>query len=161
MRSKNSLTSQFKQLFLPIQLEMEVQYSCSSLRVFLYSLTCRELKTCTTHSCQTLSHPVAIPYGATVIRVNSRRGPNFYNFEITDHQNNNSTFSSNTKESTMYLPMLYWKKSSVHINMVAPRLRCFATNRKVAGSIPAGVSGIFQWHKILPIALWPWGRLSL
>ena len=35
------------------------------------------------------------------------------------------------------------------------------TNRKVAGSIPAGVNGIFHWHKILPIALSPWGRLSL
>jgi hypothetical protein len=28
-------------------------------------------------------------------------------------------------------------------------------------SIPAAVIGIFHWHKILPIALWPWGRLSL
>jgi len=36
-------------------------------------------------------------------------------------------------------------------------LRCCATNRKVAGSIPAGVTGIFHWHKILPIELWPWG----
>ena len=44
---------------------------------------------------------------------------------------------------------------------VARCLRCFATNRKVAVSIPAGVIGIFHWHKILPIALWPWGRLSL
>ena len=40
-------------------------------------------------------------------------------------------------------------------------LRCCATNRKVAGLIPAGVIRIFHWHKILPIALWPWGRLSL
>jgi len=39
-------------------------------------------------------------------------------------------------------------------------LRCCATNRKVAASIPAGVTWIFHWHKILPIALWPWGRLS-
>jgi len=44
---------------------------------------------------------------------------------------------------------------------VAQWLRCSATNWKVAGSIPAGVIGIFHWHKILPIALWPWGRLSL
>ena len=40
-------------------------------------------------------------------------------------------------------------------------LRFYATNRKVAGSIPACVIEIFHWHKILPIALWPWGRLSL
>jgi len=40
-------------------------------------------------------------------------------------------------------------------------LRCCATNRKVAGSIPAGVIVIFHLHKILPIALWHWDRLSL
>ena len=44
---------------------------------------------------------------------------------------------------------------------VAQWLRFCARNRKVAGSIPAGVIGIFRWHKIFPIALWPWGRLSL
>jgi hypothetical protein len=30
--------------------------------------------------------------------------------------------------------------------MVAQRLRYCATNRKVAGSIPDGVIGIFHWH---------------
>jgi len=44
---------------------------------------------------------------------------------------------------------------------VAQLLRCCAKNRKVAGSTLAGVIGIFYWHKILPIALWLWGRLSL
>ena len=29
---------------------------------------------------------------------------------------------------------------------VAQWLRCYATNRKVAGSIPDGVIGIFHWH---------------
>ena len=43
---------------------------------------------------------------------------------------------------------------------VAQWLRCCATNRKVAGSILAGVIGTFHGHKILPIALWSWGRLS-
>ena len=44
---------------------------------------------------------------------------------------------------------------------VAEWLRCCATNRKVALSIPAGDTGIFHWHKIFPIALWLWDRLSL
>ena len=44
---------------------------------------------------------------------------------------------------------------------MAQWLRCCATNRKVAGSIPTGVIGNFHWPKILPFALWSWGRLSL
>ena len=44
---------------------------------------------------------------------------------------------------------------------MAQWLRCCATNRKVAGSIPTGVIEMLHWHKIPPIALWPWGRLSL
>ena len=52
--------------------------------------------------------------------------------------------------------------TTLHVGTaVAQWLRCCATNRKVAGSIPAGVSGIFHCHKILPIALWPLGLLSL
>ena len=44
---------------------------------------------------------------------------------------------------------------------VAQWLSCCATNQKVAVSIPFSVTGIFHWHKILSIALWSWGRLSL
>jgi len=51
--------------------------------------------------------------------------------------------------------------SKIKGTAVAQWLRCYATNWKVAGSIPAGVIGIFRLHKILLIALWPWGQLSL
>jgi len=38
---------------------------------------------------------------------------------------------------------------------VAQWLRGCATNRKVAGSIPAGVIGFFYSYEVPPIALWP------
>jgi hypothetical protein len=56
---------------------------------------------------------------------------------------------------------IYSSSIFIYGTAVAQWLRRCATNRKVAGSIPADVSGIFHWHKILPIALWSWGRLSL
>ena len=50
--------------------------------------------------------------------------------------------------------MIYVKSSkAIRGTAVVQWLRWRASNRKVAGSIPAGV--------ILPIALRPWGRLSL
>ena len=52
----------------------------------------------------------------------------------------------------------YYRKAR---NAVAQWLRCCATNRKFPVSIAADVIGIFYWHKFIPIALWPWGRLSL
>ena len=44
---------------------------------------------------------------------------------------------------------------------VAQFLRCCATSRKVAGSIPASVNGFFVDKKTLPIALWSWDRFNL
>ena len=47
-----------------------------------------------------------------------------------------------------------WLQSNLQLGtVVAQRLRCCATNRKVTGSIPVSVTGTFHWHKILPIAL--------
>jgi hypothetical protein len=53
-------------------------------------------------------------------------------------------------------------------SIVLPRLMCLhilyvltATSRKVAGSIPDEVIGLFSVDLILPVALWPWYRLSL
>jgi len=43
---------------------------------------------------------------------------------------------------------------------VAQWLRSCATNRKVAGSIPDGVIGIFHWHNPSDRTM-AWGRLSL
>ena len=68
-----------------------------------------------------------------------------------------------------FFPTVFLTKLCIHFlcsvpptgTAVAQWLRYFATNRKVAGSIPVGVIGIFIDIKILPIALWSWGRLSL
>jgi len=47
------------------------------------------------------------------------------------------------------------------VTAVAQWLSCCARNRKVAGYIPAGVIGIFHWHRIIRIALWYWVRIIL
>ena len=52
-------------------------------------------------------------------------------------------------------------KGKAGVTAVAQWLRRCAKKRKFAGSFPAGVIRIFRWHKILPIALWSWGRRSL
>ena len=74
------------------------------------------------------------------------------------------------RRGTFFDTFWRWASMSVLLNKycqinyktaVAQWLRCCATNRKVVGSIPAGVTGIFHWHKIHPIALWLWGRLGL
>jgi len=50
----------------------------------------------------------------------------------------------------------------IHVETaVAQWLRCCATNRKVAGSIPAVVGGLFIDIKSFRSTLWPLGRLSL
>ena len=68
----------------------------------------------------------------------------------------------NTNERKMWLnmklklwPVLWYKGTAV-----AQWLRCCATNRKVAGSIPAGVSGFFRlslWQKWVP-GVFPGGK---
>ena len=75
-------------------------------------------------------------------------------------ENDLKRFSVNLKMSQFQEKMIYILNCKNTGTAVAQWLRCCATNRKVAGSFPAGVIGIFHWHKILPIALWPWGRLS-
>jgi hypothetical protein len=71
--------------------------------------------------------------------------------------------SSDFSYSHMYaVPAYIWESNwnPNYSTAVAQWLRCCDTNRKVAGSIPAGVIGFFI-DKILLITLWPWGRLSL
>jgi hypothetical protein len=47
------------------------------------------------------------------------------------------------REWNVLLELLYYHRGTA----VAQWLRCCATNRKVAGSIPDGVNGIFHCHK--------------
>ena len=67
------------------------------------------------------------------------------------------------RELYLYLTkVIFMLKHLVKLeSAVAQWLRCCATNGKVAGSIPTGVIGIIHYHRVLPIALWPWGRTSL
>jgi len=63
--------------------------------------------------------------------------------------------------SLMFVRVFCYNYSHLRTWSASQWLKCCATNRKVAGSIPADVIWIFHWHKILPIALWPWGRHRL
>jgi hypothetical protein len=53
-------------------------------------------------------------------------------------------FLHNTHYSRYYLPVI----KSEFVNIMACTLRHCATNRKVAGSILDGVTGIFQWRSL-------------
>ena len=63
----------------------------------------------------------------------------------------------NLRQATATVRCVISQKSADRVTKVAQWLRCCAANRKVAVSIPGGVIGIFHWHKILQIAIWPWG----
>ena len=81
-------------------------------------------------------------------------------FHAWTHTQTTEFLSSRSSTSTVFFLQI---GLALHLTgtVVAQWLRCCATNWKVIGSIPAGVIGIFHWHKIFPIAIWPWGRLSL
>ena len=68
--------------------------------------------------------------------------------------------TSNISVVYLVVYLLYRLKCLSYYNYmgtaVAQWLRCCATNRKVAGSIPVGVSGFFN-DIILTITPWPWG----
>ena len=79
------------------------------------------------------------------------------NFEDRFHVTTFATAHNISKYIYIYICVCVCVCVCVWGTVVAQWLRCCATNRKVAGSIPAGVTGIFHRHKILLIALWPWG----
>jgi len=59
---------------------------------------------------------------------------------MTELDSHHSTDTKTHKETSRPTTLLYLRTA------VAQWLRCCATNRKVAGSIPDGFIGIFHWH---------------
>ena len=89
------------------------------------------------------------------------RAPGGWGFQVSTHPAHEDSKVVSPAHRPPLHPRKYYWYSFLLGTAAGQWLRCCATNRKVAGSIPAGVIGIFHWHEILPIALWPWGWLSL
>jgi len=64
---------------------------------------------------------------------------------LRDVNNDNCTSVITVSDLTLFLVSFFYVLLTVG-TVVAQWLRCCATSRKVAGSIPDGVIGIFHWH---------------
>ena len=108
--------------------------------------------------------------GVTLTHVSANRWKKVYTFNVPNHSVPIYLKGSMVVATVFGSVQKYSPYCHVDLNLyfrtyrgtaVTQCLKCCATNRKVAGSIPDGVIGIFHWHKILPIALWPCGRPGL
>ena len=93
------------------------------------------------------AHAEITPYSQNIsAKGQNNFGSQIFNSEIHEWNSEWIVLMYNFQICVSTCIRIFWSSYFTLGTAVAQWLRCCATNRKVAGSIPDGVIGIFHWH---------------